>query len=138
MSEPTAWFDRIEELLEKLATDSAAKRVNSERVRMRLLDVATALDESRGTAARELAARIRELAQDLSSATLPAVVEETRSRWESVKVSALSEPVMAAVKGATATPALDDELATLASDPEMAQMFVAEALDHLGTIESVI
>lgn len=31
-----------------------------------------------------------------------------------------------------------DELATLASDPEMMGMFVTEALDHLGTIESVV
>jgi two-component system chemotaxis sensor kinase CheA len=32
----------------------------------------------------------------------------------------------------------DDELATLAADPEMLSMFVGEALDHLGTIESVV
>ncbi len=32
----------------------------------------------------------------------------------------------------------DNELATLAADPEMMQMFVTEALDHLGTIESVV
>src|SRR5581483_10163202 len=31
-----------------------------------------------------------------------------------------------------------DELATLAQDPELASMFVAEALDHLGTIEAVV
>jgi len=32
----------------------------------------------------------------------------------------------------------EDELATLAADPEMLSMFVGEALDHLGTIESVV
>jgi two-component system, chemotaxis family, sensor kinase CheA len=32
----------------------------------------------------------------------------------------------------------DDELAILAADPEMLNMFVGEALDHLGTIESVV
>ena len=32
----------------------------------------------------------------------------------------------------------DDELAILAADPEMLGMFVGEALDHLGTIESVV
>jgi len=31
-----------------------------------------------------------------------------------------------------------DELAILAADPEMLSMFVGEALDHLGTIESVV
>jgi two-component system chemotaxis sensor kinase CheA len=33
---------------------------------------------------------------------------------------------------------LHDELATLAADPEIASLFITEALDHLGTIESVI
>ena len=32
----------------------------------------------------------------------------------------------------------DSELAILAADPEMLTMFVGEALDHLGTIESVV
>ena len=32
----------------------------------------------------------------------------------------------------------NDELVTLAADAEMASLFVAEALDHLGTIESVV
>ena len=32
----------------------------------------------------------------------------------------------------------DDELAILAADPERLSMFVGEALDHLGTIESVV
>jgi two-component system chemotaxis sensor kinase CheA len=32
----------------------------------------------------------------------------------------------------------DDELAVIASDPEIMGMFVTEALDHLGTIESVV
>jgi two-component system, chemotaxis family, sensor kinase CheA len=38
------------------------------------------------------------------------------------------------------TPAvvLDDELATFASDPELASMFVADGLEHLGTIEQTI
>jgi two-component system chemotaxis sensor kinase CheA len=33
---------------------------------------------------------------------------------------------------------IDDELATFASDPELAEMFVADGLDHLGTIEQTI
>ena len=37
------------------------------------------------------------------------------------------------------SPAADDQdLVVLASDPEMTSMFVAEALDHLGTIEATI
>ena len=33
---------------------------------------------------------------------------------------------------------IDDELATFAADPELAEMFVADGLDHLGTIEQTI
>ena len=33
---------------------------------------------------------------------------------------------------------VDDELATFAADPEFAGMFITDALDHLGTIESTI
>ena len=35
-------------------------------------------------------------------------------------------------------PGHDEELAAFAADPELAGMFVAEALDHLGTIEATI
>lgn len=33
---------------------------------------------------------------------------------------------------------IDDELASFAADPELAEMFVADGLDHLGTIEQTI
>ena len=32
----------------------------------------------------------------------------------------------------------DNELAFLRDDPEMADLFLAEALDHLGTIEAAL
>ena len=35
-------------------------------------------------------------------------------------------------------PGDDAELAAFAADPELAQMFIADAIDHLGTIESTI
>ena len=42
-------------------------------------------------------------------------------------------------KAAKAAPVrIDDELATFAADPELAEMFVADGLDHLGTIEQTI
>ncbi len=39
---------------------------------------------------------------------------------------------------ALAEPQLDSELDALRSDPELASMFIAEALDHLGTIEAAV
>src|SRR5687768_6939802 len=42
-------------------------------------------------------------------------------------------------KGAKPPAAIvDDELATFAADPELASMFVADGLEHLGTIEQTI
>ena len=38
----------------------------------------------------------------------------------------------------TAPVRIDDELATFIADPELAEMFVADGLDHLGTIEQTI
>ena len=38
----------------------------------------------------------------------------------------------------TASPSVEDDVAALASDPEMAALFVSEALEHLGTIEASI
>jgi two-component system chemotaxis sensor kinase CheA len=39
---------------------------------------------------------------------------------------------------AKAAPVIDAELATFADDPELASMFVADGLEHLGTIEQTI
>ena len=39
---------------------------------------------------------------------------------------------------APAPPVIDDELAACAADPEMTEMFVADGLEHLGTIEQTI
>ena len=58
------------------------------------------------------------------------MIDDVVARWEALKVAALSGPEESLT--------IDDELAVLASDPEMTSMFVSEALDHLGTIESVL
>jgi two-component system, chemotaxis family, sensor kinase CheA len=47
-------------------------------------------------------------------------------------VTVVAAPVQAAAPGD------DEDLVVLATDPEMTSMFVAEALDHLGTIEATI
>jgi two-component system chemotaxis sensor kinase CheA len=41
-------------------------------------------------------------------------------------------------RSAKAAPVIDAELATFADDPELASMFVADGLEHLGTIEQTI
>src|SRR5262245_19679229 len=50
-----------------------------------------------------------------------------------------AEPAAAPVRvDPVPPPPVDDELAMFAADPEIAGMFIADALDHLGTIESTI
>ena len=46
-------------------------------------------------------------------------------------------PPAAAARPAPA-PVVDDELVAFAADPELAGMFISDALDHLGTIEATI
>jgi two-component system chemotaxis sensor kinase CheA len=57
-------------------------------------------------------------------------------------VAVTAQPVTAAPVAGPSSPAPraadDEDLVVLASDPEMAAMFVAEALDHLGTIEATL
>jgi two-component system chemotaxis sensor kinase CheA len=130
MTDRNVWFDKVEEQLTKLAHDSAVRPINIERMRVQLLAIGTTLDEASAVQASELAEHVRLACKDLSTATLKAVVTDTGERWEALKAAILSSPGDA--------PAIDDELAVLASDPEMTSMFVSEALDHLGTIESVL
>jgi two-component system chemotaxis sensor kinase CheA len=130
MTDRNAWFDKVDEQLAKLCHDSGVKPINIERMRVQLLAVSTTLAESGTSAGRGLAEHVRVACKDLSTTTLASVIDDAVARWEALKVAVLSETSDAA--------AIDDELAVLASDPEMTGMFVSEALDHLGTIESVL
>ncbi len=129
MTDRNAWFDRVEEQLTKLVHDSGVKPINIERMRMQLLAIGTTLDESGAPHGKSLAEHIRQITHGISTASLGTAIDDTKARWEECKVAILSAPE---------TPAIDDELAVLATDPEITSMFVSEALDHLGTIESVL
>src|SRR4029077_3059104 len=117
MTDRNAWFDKVEEQLAKLAHDSGVKPINIERMRMQLLAVGTTLDESGTSLGKGLADHVRLTCRDLSTSTLHSVIDDTIARWEALKVAVLSGPPEAL--------AIDDELAVLASDPEMASMFVS-------------
>jgi len=143
MTEPRAWNSRVDDLLTRLSCDSLVEPVGLEHVRTQLLAVATAIGESASPEAQSCADRIRLLSLDLTAAQIGRTVEETLAGWEAIKggdvprdVTRAGIPPAPAPAPAAVVP--DDELATLASDPEMAGMFVTEALDHLGTIESAV
>ncbi len=68
-------------------------------------------------------------------------IEDIQSAWaawrESLSAQDRPAPESSAQPGLPSA-ADDEELAMLASDPELGGMFIAEALDHLGTIESTV
>ncbi len=131
------WFEHIEEVLTRLSCDSVVEPICVERMRTQLLAAATLLDEAAHGEASALAVVVRSSADSLAAANAGVIVEDTLARWEQVKTRLASGEPPPVPRPATPG-ALDEELVTLASDPEMSGMFVAEALDHLGTIESVL
>ena len=129
MTEPRAWNSRVDDLLTRLSCDSLVEPVGLEHVRTQLLAVATAIGESASPEAQSCADRIRLLSLDLTAAQIGRTVEETLAGWEAIKggdvprdVTRAGIPPAPAPAPAAVVP--DDELATLASDPEMAGMFV--------------
>ena len=72
-------------------------------------------------------------------AKLHAFVQDAWTAWGATVGLEAGIPA-AGVPAAADLPAAaeDQDLVVLASDPEMTQMFVAEALDHLGTIEATV
>jgi two-component system chemotaxis sensor kinase CheA len=136
MTESRGWFDRVEDAL----TDLARGTITLAKSKARLRDVASLLDDSGTADGQTLAGLVRSSLQGITAAKLPQVLETIHQRWETLKASVMlqiSEPASPELP-AQEEPPVDDELATLASDPEMAGMFVGEAIDHLGTIESAL
>ena len=95
------------------------------------------LAAARTAVGAELAASFRAIAKDAGSEQdkLTAALNALAQTRRGAAALAIAEPVPA-----TPFEPLDaiDELATLRSDPEMGALFVAEALDHLGTIEAAL
>lgn len=60
------------------------------------------------------------------------------SAWTAWKTGARAPDSPPVSPAGPAAPAEDDELEVLRTDPELTAMFIAEALDHLGTIEAVV
>jgi len=72
---------------------------------------------------------------------LHAFVQDAWTLWSATAGLDGVAPVADLPPAPAASPAVsaeDQDLVVLASDPEMTQMFVAEALDHLGTIEATV
>ena len=131
MSDAAQWLEQVRERLARLSCDSMVAPVSVDALRAQLQDISATVGEGTGPGASQCAELLSGLADSLTDANISQVVERSLAAWEALTSPAAAAPVQ------PASPA-DDELAILASDPEMAGMFVTEALDHLGTIESLV
>lgn len=128
MTGATDWITRVDGLLSRLSCESLIEPVNVERLREQLLAAAAAIGESDDSGARCLADRVRQASPAVSPKNVDTIVKEVLSGWEALREGA-PPPVVQAP---------DEDLAVLADDPEMLGVFMGEAIDHLGTIESLL
>jgi len=126
MNDSKQWFEQIDGALAEVSRGKPTLT----RVKPCLVAIAATLEASGNADARRLAEHIHTCILQLSAPKLQAVLDDVRSRWESTKASVVlqltdvSHDTPSNVQGGPPS-ALDDELAVLASDAEMAGMFVA-------------
>ncbi|MDE3155284.1 MAG: Hpt domain-containing protein, partial [Acidobacteriota bacterium] len=109
-----------------------------------LAAMAALAEQAGGRRLADWAAFVRTTVRDLENATAERAVAALRHGWQSVQDSGAGPElpiddvlVPPAAEAAPSSTAGDSaELEMLAADPELAGMFIAEALDHLGTIEA--
>ena len=128
MSDGFSWH-QIETALDGLAAEFAAGSQPAAAARHEILDLASAIEAAGGEAFASTADRMRVLASALTVETAQEVFDDLRS-------------LVREHGGPPASPAAtlpaDDDLAAYTSDLELGAIFIAEALDHLGTIESTV
>ena len=123
----------IDALLARLTAALAAERVDLESLQRLLAELASVVDAEGGAEARAAAARIRHLTLGLSADSAAAIIDGVV-----VLVRGGNEPPGSAVQSAASAAELDQEISAYALDPELGGMFVTDAMDHLGTIETVV
>jgi two-component system chemotaxis sensor kinase CheA len=129
-------IEQIDDLLNRLACGQVVMAPDGDPAEFRRgLDTLAALISELG--APSLEALARELCRQASTDGPSTSLEALSSAWTSWR-DATPAPALPGQAAAAPAAAEDDELAVLASDPELGTMFIAEALDHLGTIESVV
>ena len=132
--------DRLNRLACLLAIGGEEGRTDADETRGALV---AALEGSDAPGLGEVVARARAVSQAGDGAGADAAVDALAEAWARWK---RGEPDVTASDPGTEAPApaeapsadLDADVASLAVDLEMAAMFIAEALDHLGTIETTV
>src|SRR5512142_3048355 len=104
-----------------------------EALRRHLCDLATLVAEQGWADSAATADRLRQLASGLTASTVAPTLQEAGSLLRGERPA----PDLTAAAPPAAAP-VDDEIVGYIADPELAGMFVTDALDHLGTIEAVV
>jgi two-component system chemotaxis sensor kinase CheA len=123
-------WSQLETALERLAAEFAEGSRPASSARHEILELASAIEAGGGEAFASTADRVRVLASALTDETAGEVFDALRAL-----VGERAQPPAAAT---TMPPTADDDLVAYTSDLELGAIFVAEALDHLGTIESTV
>jgi two-component system chemotaxis sensor kinase CheA len=109
-----------------------------------LREQAAVLDGVGTAAARDLAGTFRALvdssaaADDMLAAALAIVGRVSRAAQSDAKDAEVVTVADVAIPAAKEAAPAADELEALRGDPEIAELFIAEAIDHLGTIEAAL
>jgi two-component system chemotaxis sensor kinase CheA len=145
-------IDRVDDLLNRAACEIVLGSPDSPAaVRGHLAAIASALAAADAPDLRSLARHVVDAAE-ASDADRPAAlarIEATWNRWKATRVAETPDPGPPQETPAVVPPAPpagpqagaaveDDELLMLQADPELAGMFIAEALDHLSSIEALV
>jgi two-component system chemotaxis sensor kinase CheA len=153
MADPlTPVIDQVDDLLNRAACEMVLGGPESAATLRRLLDQAAAVLATAGLDTLALMAVETSQARGETVASALARLEATWNGWKATRLAAEfegPEPVVepetpahvepAPVEASPATQsALDDELMMLQADPELAGMFIAEAIDHLSSIEALV
>ncbi|MEQ1833366.1 MAG: Hpt domain-containing protein, partial [Candidatus Eisenbacteria bacterium] len=120
----------LEAVLNRLAVAMAIEPEGSDTLRDRLADGVVALEACGTPADRKHADGARAV---LRSPNLAGLAD-----WLAQVAPQGAEPPVPVAEAPPGPPTVEDDLASLKMDPDLAAMFVAEALDHLATIENTL
>ena len=138
-------IDQVDDLLNRAACEVVLGAADSAASVRTLLATATATLAAAGL---DQLARVAADAGKDADGSLPAALarlEATWNGWKAARVAVGAPDAPAPAPAEPAAPApevaaepVDDELMMLQADPELAGMFIAEALDHLSSIEALV
>ena len=137
-------IDQVDDLLNRAACEVVLGAADGAASVRTLLGTAAAALEAAGLG--QLAGLVAEASESVVDA-LPAALARIEANWNGWKATRVAgagaEPDRATAPGmpepaAAPEAVVDDELLMLQADPELAGMFIAEALDHLSSIEALV